>query len=233
MVDLKFETTELGSEPNATVIWLHGLGADGFDFQPIVPQLGLPHDANIRFIFPHAPTMPVSSNGGYIMPAWYDLYSLDTRDPETDPQDEAGIKGSASKIKQLIAQENARGIPNERILLIGFSQGAAMTLYTGLSIDKPLAGLAALSGYLPLHTTIEQWCNPASKNTPIFMAHGKQDPVVLYEYGKDSADLLSQLGYQVAWHEYQVEHSVCPDETRAIGQWIAHTLNIPISKKVP
>ena len=226
MVDLTFETTELGSEPNATVIWLHGLGADGFDFQPIVPQLGLANDANIRFIFPHAPAMPVSSNGGYIMPAWYDLYSLGTRDPETDPQDEKGINASAAKIQQLITQENARGIPNERILLIGFSQGAAMTLYTGLTIDEPLAGLAALSGYLPLHTTIEQTLNPTSKQTPIFMAHGKQDPVVLYEYGKESADLLSQLGYQVEWHEYNMEHSVCPDETRAIGQWITSRLGL-------
>ena len=224
MVDLTFETIELGSEPNATVIWLHGLGADGFDFLPIVPQLGLTNDANIRFIFPHAPAMPITMNGGYIMPAWYDLYSLNVRDADTHPQDEAGIQQSAKRIQQLIQQENACGISNERVLLIGFSQGAAMTLYTGLTIGKPLAGLAALSGYLPLHTTVEQWLNPASKQTPVFMAHGKQDPVVLYEYGKASAELLTQLGYQVAWHEYNMEHSVCPDETRAIGQWITSRL---------
>ncbi|HID37763.1 MAG TPA: carboxylesterase [Ghiorsea sp.] len=224
MVDLTFETTELGSQPNATVIWLHGLGADGFDFLPIVPQLGLPDNANIRFIFPHAPTMPVTANGGYIMPAWYDLYSLGTRDPETDPQDEAGIKQSAAAILELITQENARGISNERIILIGFSQGAAMSLYTGLTIAKPLAGIAALSGYLPLHTTIDKDINPASKNTPIFMAHGIQDPVVMYEYGKDSAEFLKNLGYQVEWHEYPMEHSVCPDEIHSIGQWISSRL---------
>ncbi len=225
MVDLKFETTEVGNTPNATVIWLHGLGADGFDFMPIVPQLGLPNDANIRFIFPHAPAMPVTMNGGYIMPAWYDLYSLTVDDPDTSPQDEQGIKSSAEKIKQLIQQENARGIPNERIILIGFSQGAAMSLYTGLTMDTPLAGIGALSGYLPLHTTIDKDINPASKNTPIFMAHGRQDPVVLYQYGKASAEWLQKLGYQVAWHAYDMEHSVCPDEIHTIGQWIASRLS--------
>ncbi|MDX8381930.1 MAG: dienelactone hydrolase family protein [Ghiorsea sp.] len=220
MVDLKFETTELGNKPNFSVIWLHGLGADGFDFQPIVPQLGLPKDANIRFVFPHAPTMPVSMNDGYVMPAWYDLYSLDVRNPETDPQDEQGIKHSAAQIQQLITQENARGIANSRIILVGFSQGGAMALYTGLTQNKPLAGIVALSTYVPLHTTIEQDIQTNNKTTPIFMAHGKQDPVVLHEYGKASAEFLENLGYAVEWHEYEMEHSVCPEETQAIGSWI-------------
>jgi len=224
MVDLKFETTELGTQANATVIWLHGLGADGFDFQPIVPQLGLTNDANIRFIFPHAPTMPVTMNGGYIMPAWYDLYSLKVDDPDTNLQDEVGIKKSAKSIQKLIQQENTRGIPNERIILVGFSQGGAMALYTGLTIDKPLAGIMGLSCYLPLHTSIEKALNPATKSTPIFMAHGKQDPVVLHEYGKASADFIKNLGYQVEWHEYNMEHSVCPEETKAIGKWISQQL---------
>ena len=226
MVDLKFETTELGNQANATVIWLHGLGADGFDFQPIVPQLNLPHDANIRFIFPHAPTMPVTMNGGYIMPAWYDLYSLKVDDPDTNRQDEAGIKQSVERIQQHIQQENARGIPNERIILVGFSQGGAMALYTGLTIDQPLAGIMGLSCYLPLHTNIEKTLNPATKNTPIFMAHGKQDPVVLHEYGKASADFIKSLGYQVEWHEYNMEHNVCPNEIHAIGQWISSRLGL-------
>ena len=224
MVDLIFETTELGNQPNATVIWLHGLGADGFDFQPIVPQLGLPNDANIRFIFPHAPAMPITMNGGYIMPAWYDLYSLKVDNPDTNPQDEHGIKKSAEQIKQLIAQENARGIPNKRIILVGFSQGGAMTLYTGLTMDKPLAGLIALSCYLPLHTTIEHELNPKTKTTPIMMAHGTQDPVVLFEYGKESKDFLQSLGYQIEWFEYNMGHSICPDEIQAIGKWITSRL---------
>jgi len=226
MVDLKFETTELGSHANATVIWLHGLGADGFDFQPIVPQLNLPHVANVRFIFPHAPAMPVTMNGGYIMAAWYDLYSLKVNDPDTNPQDEAGIKQSVERIQQLIQQENALGIPNERIILVGFSQGGAMALYTGLTIDQPLAGIMGLSCYLPLHTQIEKTLNLATKNTPVFMAHGKQDPVVLHEYGKASANFIKNLGYQVEWHEYNMEHNVCPDETRAIGQWISSRLGL-------
>ena len=224
MVDLSFETVETGKKPTASVIWLHGLGADGFDFQPIVPQLHLPQDLSVRFIFPHAPAMPVTMNGGYIMPAWYDLYSLKVDNPDTNPQDAEGIKKSAAQIKQLIAQENARGIPNECIILVGFSQGGAMTLYTGLTMDKPLAGLIALSCYLPLHTAIATELNPASKTTPIMMAHGRQDPVVLYEYGKDSAELLEKLGYQVDWLAYNMEHSVCPDEIQAIGKWITSRL---------
>ncbi|WP_038247243.1 alpha/beta hydrolase [Ghiorsea bivora] len=224
MVDLKFETTELGNQTNATVIWLHGLGADGFDFQPIVPQLGLPNDANIRFIFPHAPAMPVTMNGGYIMPAWYDLYSLKVDNPDTNPQDEQGIKKSAKSIQQLIQHENTRGIPNERIILVGFSQGGAMALYTGLTIDQPLAGIMGLSCYLPLHNSIEEILNPATKNTPVFMAHGTQDPVVLHEYGKASAEFIKNLGYQVSWREYPMEHSVCPDEIHTIGQWISSRL---------
>ncbi|MDQ7003556.1 MAG: carboxylesterase [Ghiorsea sp.] len=224
MVDLKFETVETGKNSTATVIWLHGLGADGFDFKPIVPQLNLPQDLSVRFIFPHAPTMPVTMHGNYIMPAWYDLYSLKVDNPDTNPQDEQGIKQSAASIQQLIAQENAKGIPNERIILVGFSQGGAMTLYTGLTVDKPLAGLVALSCYLPLHTTIAGELNPETKTTPIFMAHGTEDPVVLFEYGKESKDLLQNLGYQVRWFEYPMEHSVCPDETHAIGQWIKQLL---------
>ncbi len=225
MVDLKFETVETGENPTASVIWLHGLGADGFDFQPIVPQLNLPNDLSVRFIFPHAPTMPVTMNGGFVMPAWYDLYSLKVDNPDTNPQDAEGIKKSAASIQQLIKQENDRGIPNERIILIGFSQGGAMTLYTGLTVDKPLAGLIALSCYLPLHTTIATELNPETKTTPIMMAHGTQDPVVLFEYGKESAKLLEELGYQVDWFEYPMEHSVCPDETLAIGKWITSRLN--------
>ncbi len=225
MVDLKFETVETGKDPSAAVIWLHGLGADGFNFSSIVPQLNLPKDLSVRFVFPHAPTMPVTMNSGYIMPAWYDLYSLKVDNPDTNPQDAEGIKKSAQHIKQLIVQENARGIPNERIILVGFSQGGAMTLYTGLTMDKPLAGLIALSCYLPLHTTIENELNPASKTTPIMMAHGRQDPVVLFEYGKESTKLLEELGYQVDWFEYPMEHSVCPDETLAIGKWITSRLN--------
>ena len=220
MVDLTYEVTDTGQNPSATVIWLHGLGADGFDFQPIVPQLGLPKDLSVRFIFPHAPTMPVTMNGGYIMPAWYDLYSLNVRNPDTDPQDEQGIKRSAAAIRRLIQQENARGVSNDNIILVGFSQGGAMSLYTGLTMDKPLAGIMALSCYLPLHTTIEQDINPNTKTTPIFMAHGRQDPVVLHEYGKASAEFLQQLGYTVAWHEYDMEHTVCPDEVKAIGAWL-------------
>lgn len=224
MPNLKHETKDTGKNPTATVIWLHGLGADGFDFLPIVPQLGLPDDLSIRFIFPHAPTMPVTMNGGYIMPAWYDLYSLKVDNPDTNPQDEQGIKHSAKSIMQLIEQENARGVPNTRIFLIGFSQGGAMALYTGLTINKPLAGIMGLSCYLPLHTTIEQDINPDSKSTPIFMAHGTQDPVVLHKYGKASAEFLENINFQVAWHDYPMEHSVCPEEIQAIGKWLVNHL---------
>jgi len=224
MVDLKFETKELGDTPTFSIIWLHGLGADGFDFLPIVPQLCLPLDANIRFIFPHAPAMPVTMNGGFIMPAWYDLYSLDVRNPETDPQDEQGIKHSASQIQQLITQENERGIPNHRIMLVGFSQGGAMALYAGLTQKEPLAGIIGLSCYLPLHTSIEKDIQANNKTTPIFMAHGKQDPIVLHEHGKASAEYLEGWAYTVQWHEYDMEHTVCPEETQAIAHFIKHHL---------
>ncbi|MDD2882669.1 MAG: dienelactone hydrolase family protein [Rhodoferax sp.] len=217
---VQIETT---SNPTAAVIWLHGLGADGHDFAGLVPELDLSGCPGIRFIFPHAPSMPVTVNGGYVMPAWYDIRGADL----LSQQDEAGIRTSERAIQALIAREVARGIPTERIVLAGFSQGCAMALHTGLRYPQRLAGIVALSGYLPLAQTFAAERAEANAKTPIFMAHGSQDPVVIPARGEASRELLSDLGYAVQWHSYPMPHSVHPREIADISAFLTHELARP------
>ena len=211
---------ESAPQPNAAVIWLHGLGADGNDFAGLVPELDLSACPPIRFVFPHAPTMPVTVNGGYVMPAWYDIYGPDL----VGRQDAVGIQNSAQAIEALIEHEIARGIPAQNIVLAGFSQGCAMALHTGLRFPQQLAGLMALSGYLPLADTLAAQRSPANAHTPIFMAHGSMDPVVVPARGEASRDLLLQLGYPVQWRSYPMPHSVHPLEIADISVFLTQVL---------
>jgi phospholipase/carboxylesterase len=211
---------ETAPNPTVSVIWLHGLGADGSDFVPIVQELDLSGCPGIRFIFPHAPTMPVTINNGYIMRAWYDILVTDL----VRREDEAGLRKSQELVEQLIAQEKANGIPAERIIIAGFSQGCAMTLQTGLRHPERLAGLLCLSGYLPIHTTVPVERHSANHDTPIFMAHGRLDPVVTIDRAEASREILQVLGYKVEWHEYMMPHSVCAEEVTDIGAWFRRVL---------
>jgi phospholipase/carboxylesterase len=218
MSDL-LETLEIetGASPRAGVIWLHGLGADGHDFEPIVPELDLPKSTAVRFTFPHAPVRPVTINGGARMRAWYDV----TGDGQ---QDAAGIRASQAHVEALIARELARGIPARAVVLAGFSQGGAMALHTGLRHPARLAGVVALSSYLPLPETLEQEMSQANRDVPIFMAHGTQDPLIPLSWAMRSRDRLAALGYAVEWHEYPMPHSVCAEEIADIGHWFRAVL---------
>lgn len=222
MTTALLETIQLETTPNPTVsiIWMHGLGADGSDFVPIVRELDLHGLPGIRFVFPHAQTMPVTINNGYVMRAWYDVLTPDLAVRE----DEAGIRASQASIEQLIAQEKSRGIPANRIMLAGFSQGCAMTLQTGLRYPEKLAGLLCLSGYLPLSDKVAAERPPANQDTPIFMAHGRGDPVIHINRAVQSRDLLKALGYSVEWHEYMMPHSVCQEEIDDISAWLTRVL---------
>jgi phospholipase/carboxylesterase len=213
---------ELESAPNPTaaVVWLHGLGADGNDFAGLVPELDLDGCPPIRFIFPHAPSIPVTLNGGYIMPAWYDILGANL----VDRQDAAGIQKSEQAIKALIENEVARGIPYERIVLAGFSQGCAMALHTGLRLPHRLAGIMALSGYLPLADRFATERMQANANTPVFMAHGTQDPVVVLARGEKSRDALAAMGHPVQWHTYPMQHAVHPREIADIAAFLKQVL---------
>jgi phospholipase/carboxylesterase len=211
---------ETSTNPTVAVIWMHGLGADGNDFVPIVNELDLTGCPGIRFIFPHAPTMPVTINGGYVMRAWYDILGTDL----VKREDEAGLRHSQKAIEQLIANEKARGIPAERIILAGFSQGCAMALQTGLRYPEKLAGLMCLSGYVPIHQTVAAERSPANQNTPIFLAHGRADPVIPIHRAEQSRDVLKSLGYAIEWHEYMMQHSVCEEEIEHMGNWLRHVL---------
>lgn len=201
---------------SATIIWLHGLGADGNDFVPIINELGLPADHGLRFVFPNAPVQPVTINDGMGMRAWYDILGVDLAARE----DADGINDSRQAIEALIARENARGIPTHRIILAGFSQGGAIALHTALRHADRLAGIMALSTYLPLRDTLVEQASAANRDTPLFMAHGETDPVVPLKLGTASRDLLEAAGYQVAWHNYKMQHQVCIDEIHAIGAWL-------------
>ncbi|WP_426077364.1 alpha/beta hydrolase [Janthinobacterium sp. PSPC3-1] len=216
------ETIELDSAPDTTVsiIWMHGLGADGNDFVPLVKELDLRGCPAIRFIFPNAGTMPVTINNGYVMRSWYDILTSDL----VRREDEGGLRASQAQIEALIAREKARGIPASRIILAGFSQGCAMTLQTGLRHPEQLAGLMCLSGYLPLADKTAAERTPASLATPIFMAHGTADPVVAIARAEQSRDLLTGMGYQVEWHAYRMQHSLCQEEIDAIGAWLRKVL---------
>ncbi|MFS0753428.1 carboxylesterase [Noviherbaspirillum sp. 1P10PC] len=222
MTSAALETIEIetGPNPTASVIWLHGLGASGDDFVPIVRELDLAGMQDIRFVFPHAPTMPVTINNGYVMRAWYDIIGADLSRRE----DEKGLRASQAMVEQLIAQEKARGIPAERIVLAGFSQGCAMTIQTGLRHPEKLAGLLCLSGYVPLHTTIAEERHLSNQATPIFMAHGRGDQVIPIIRAEQSRDLLRSLGYEVEWHEYLMPHSVCQEEVDDISAWFRRVL---------
>lgn len=217
------ETLEIETAPNPThaVIWMHGLGADGNDFAPIVPELGLGSSPAIRFIFPHAPVQPVTINNGMHMRAWYDILSMDIGGRR---EDETGLRASQAAIEALIARENSRGIPTQNIVLAGFSQGCAMTLQTGLRHAEPLAGLVCLSGYLPLADTLANERHTANANIPIFMAHGTQDPVVAIERAQASRDTMTALGYDITWKTYPMPHSVCLEEIRNISAFLKHVL---------
>ena len=217
---LPYVELQSASQPSAAVIWLHGLGADGHDFASLVPELDLSGCPPIRFIFPHAPSMPVTVNGGYVMPAWYDILGPNL----VSQQDAAGIQSSERAIVALIAHEVARGIPAEHIVLAGFSQGCAMALHTGLRLPQRLAGIMALSGYLPLADRITAERHPANAQTPVFMAHGTQDPVVVIARGEASRDALEALGQPVAWHSYPMPHSLHPQEIADISTFLAQVL---------
>ena len=211
---------ESAPHPTAAVIWLHGLGADGHDFASLVPELDLSGCPPIRFVFPHAPSMPVTVNGGYLMPAWYDILGPNL----VSQQDAAGIQASERAIVALIAHEVALGIPAERIVLAGFSQGCAMALHTGLRLPQRLAGIMALSGYLPLSDRLVAERHPANAQTRVFMAHGTQDPVVVIARGEASRDALAALGQPVAWHSYPMPHSLHPQEISDISAFLAQVL---------
>ena len=219
---LKPDSVELttGADPVGCVIWLHGLGADGHDFEPIVPELRLPESLPLRFVFPHAPVRPVTVNGGMSMRAWYDIYSLDAE----GRADEAGVRESAELLRAVIEQQKARGIASDKIVLAGFSQGGAIALHTALRSTEKLAGLMALSTYLPLHSKFEQEvvADAAVGDTslPIFMAHGSHDPVLTIDRGQNSAELLRKHGFTVDWHVYPMAHQVCMEEINDIRDWL-------------
>jgi phospholipase/carboxylesterase len=211
---------ETGQQPTHSVIWLHGLGADGHDFAPIVPELRLPASLAVRFVFPHASIQPVTINGGMAMRSWYDILTPNL----VKREDEVGIRVSEQAVQALIARENARGVPSSRIVLAGFSQGCAMTLHTGIRFREKLAGLMGLSGYLPLIDMAAQERHPANANTPIFLAHGTHDPVVTLERAEASRAKLVDLGYVVQWHTYPMPHSVCAQEIDDISSFLQSVL---------
>lgn len=214
---LEFETAP---NPVASIIVLHGLGADGNDFVPIAQELDLSSVGPIRYVFPHAPVRPVTVNGGYKMRAWYDILGVDL----VRREDEAGLRESQAQIEALIEREVGRGIAPERIVLMGFSQGCAMTLMTGLRHAQKLGGMVCLSGYLPLLDKIEAERNPANAATPIFMAHGLQDPIVPIARAQASREALQALGYNIEWHDYAMPHSVCAEEIQDLDAWLVKAL---------
>lgn len=213
-------TLNPSSAATATVIWLHGLGADGHDFVPIVSELNLPANHGIRFIFPHAPVRPVTINNGMPMRAWYDIFSLG----RMDKQDEAGIRASESLVHGLIRQELSLGIPVNRIVIAGFSQGGAIALHTALRYPQRLAGLLPLSTYLPLSDKLAGEVSAANRDLPILMCHGEYDQVLPLALGESSLEILQSLGYTVDWREYPMQHQVCAEEIEAIGEWLQKVL---------
>lgn len=215
------ETVEqvVGAKPDAAVIWLHGLGADGHDFEPVVPMLGLPPGLSVRFVFPHAPMRPVTINMGMVMRAWYDILQLGR-----GPEDAAGIHASQGLLEGLIAREQARGVAASRIVLAGFSQGGAVALQTGLRCSKRLAGILALSTYLPLASTLADERDRANFELPIFMAHGTDDLMIPTAWAERSSTALKAIGYGVEWHTYPMGHAICPEEIAAVGAWLGKVL---------
>ncbi|WP_269533352.1 alpha/beta hydrolase [Chitinimonas sp. BJYL2] len=219
------ETIEVETRPQPewAVIWMHGLGADGNDFASIVPELGLQNAPGVRFVFPHAPVIPVTCNNGYMMRAWYDILEIGSLSRRVD---EAGIRSNRDAIRALIARENERGIPTERIVLAGFSQGGAMVYSVGLTHPEKLAGLIALSTYIPSQALIDSEKHTANANTPIFAAHGVQDPIVPYALGEAAAKQVGTSGHPVEWRSYRMPHSVCMEEIEAIGVWLKARMGV-------
>lgn len=219
-MSLEVIEAQTGDQPVATIIILHGLGADGRDFLPIAEQLDLSRVGPVRFLFPSAPVMPVTINGGYVMPAWYDILGTDL----VRREDEAGLRQSQASIEALIAHEKSRGMPANRIVLAGFSQGCAMALMTGLRHSERLAGIVGMSGYLPLADKTAAERSAANQDVPLFLAHGTRDGVVMLPRASASRDALTALGYKVEWHEYLMEHSVCPQEIVDLAHWLNRVL---------
>lgn len=225
MTDLPLTTVEI--EPTgavrSSIIWMHGLGADAHDFEPIVPELRLPVDLGVRFVFPNAPIRPVTINNGMRMRAWYDVLSLDLPRQE-DPD---GVYASEQAIYALLEREKQRGVATDRIVLAGFSQGGAMALHTGLRYPDRLAGILALSCYIPLASRLNSERRPANQTTPMFIAHGDYDAIIPMRYGQQSAETLKGLGYPVEWSDYGMGHEVCWQEIRDIAAWLQRVLAAP------
>jgi phospholipase/carboxylesterase len=219
-MSLQVTEAQTGENPVATIIILHGLGADGGDFVPIARELDLSPVGPVRYVFPSAPVMPVTINGGYEMPAWYDILGADL----TQRQDEVGLRRSQASVEALIEREKSRGIPARRIVVAGFSQGCAMALMTGLRHRERLAGILGMSGYLPLADKAAAERSAANADVPIFLAHGTRDPVVALERATASRDALRALGYTVEWHDYLMEHSVCAEEIADMQTWLRNVL---------
>jgi phospholipase/carboxylesterase len=214
------ETIEIESSPSTTasIVWMHGLGADGHDFTPIVPEIRLPF--GVRYVFPHAPMRPVTINGGAVMRAWYDVRGIGGERRE----DGDGVRASQAKIEALVARERERGVPANRIVLAGFSQGGAMALHTGLRHGQRLAGIMALSCTLPLVATVAAEAAPDNRDVPIFLVHGIHDPLIPMARAEHARKVLTELGYPVEWHEYEMPHSVCPQEIHDLTAWLARVL---------
>lgn len=214
---------ETGPSPTASIVWMHGLGADGHDFVDVVPELHLPASPSVRFVFPHAPMRPVTINGGYVMRAWYDIRD----DGGVRREDGAGVRASQKAIEALIERERQRGVPTTAIVLAGFSQGGAMALQTGLRHGERLAGVMALSCSLPLAEAVAAEAAPANRDVPIFMAHGTYDPMIPMARAQRAREVLAGLGYRVEWHEYPMPHSVCVEEIADIAAWLGRVLGPP------
>jgi phospholipase/carboxylesterase len=220
-MSLQANEIETAPNPTASIIILHGLGADGNDFVSFVDELDLKRVGPVRFVFPNAPTRPVTINGGHVMRAWYDIFGLDAKERR---EDEAGLRESQALVEELIAKEKARGVKASRIVLAGFSQGCAMTFMSGLRHDERLAGLVGLSGYLPLAAKAEAERHTANRNVPIFLAHGTLDPVIPIARARQSRDVLVAMGHAVEWHEYAMPHSVCGPEIVDLQRWLLGVL---------
>lgn len=221
MPEITLIEVETRPQPTVAIIWLHGLGADGSDFESIVPELGLPANLGIRFIFPNAPHRPVTCNGGYVMRAWYDIISLA---PNSREIDDAGLLESREIVRAVIGREEARGIPSERIFLAGFSQGGAVAYVSALTHPTPLAGAIALSTYIPNFELISSDLSEANKQIPLFAAHGIDDDVVSLGLGQQAFEDLQSLGFRPEWHTYDMPHAVCEEEIRDIGIWVRERL---------
>lgn len=223
MSEITLIEVDSAAYPSVAVIWMHGLGADGSDFEPIVPELGLAESPAVRFIFPNAPYRPVTCNGGYVMRAWYDIISLE---PDSRQIDETGLLESREIVRQLIQREEKRGIPSQRIFLAGFSQGGAVAYLSALTHPEPLAGVIALSTYIPEARLITEDLSAANRHIPLFVAHGTDDDVVSITLGRQALALLEQCGLKPAWHTYDMPHSVCIDEVRDIGTWLNARISV-------